>query len=208
MQCSLWRITKKGILKMYLPEDDSHFAKSAKKGYYQRHTTLLSMAHVKCWDTAVDIGGHVGFVSRDMAKFFKTVHAFEPVPENLACLIKNVPDNVIPHGVAMGAEIGVASFENPSDTNSGAWEMVAGSDVKVKTLDSYDLENVGLIKIDTQGCEYDVLRGAVETIKRCRPVIQAECVGKDTNPEALELLRGLGATLAATVREDGIWVFR
>lgn len=193
---------------MHLPKNDKHFISSAMSGYYQRHTTLLAMAYVKNWHTAVDVGGHVGFVSRDLAKFFDVVHTFEPVPENVACLIKNVPDNVCPHGVALGDVPGRTSLENPSISNSGAWTMTEGDAVKVKTLDGYRLEDVGLIKIDTQGAEYKVLKGAVETIKRCKPVILVECMGKDENPEAINLLGELGATLMATIREDGVWAFR
>jgi FkbM family methyltransferase len=48
--------------------------------------------------------------------------------------------------------------------------------VKIKTLDSYNFENVDIIKIDVEGFEYDVLLGATETIKKWKPVVQVEMV--------------------------------
>jgi len=48
--------------------------------------------------------------------------------------------------------------------------------VKVKTLDSYNFQDVDIIKIDVEGFEYDVLLGATDTIDRCKPVVQVEMV--------------------------------
>ena len=47
-------------------------------------------------------------------------------------------------------------------------------EVKCKSLDSYNFEQVDFIKIDAEGHELFVLQGAIETIKRCNPIIQAE----------------------------------
>ena len=49
-------------------------------------------------------------------------------------------------------------------------------EVQVKTLDSFNFENVDAIKIDCEGYEYPILKGAVSTIKNCRPVVQLEIV--------------------------------
>jgi len=48
--------------------------------------------------------------------------------------------------------------------------------VQVHTLDSYNFENVDAIKIDCEGYEYPILKGALQTITRCRPVVQLEIV--------------------------------
>lgn len=48
--------------------------------------------------------------------------------------------------------------------------------VKIKTLDSYNFQDVDIIKIDVEGFEYDVLLGATDTIERCKPVVQVEMV--------------------------------
>ena len=48
--------------------------------------------------------------------------------------------------------------------------------VQVNTLDSYGLEDVDCIKIDCEGYEFPVIKGAEQTIRRCRPIVQLEIV--------------------------------
>lgn len=48
--------------------------------------------------------------------------------------------------------------------------------VTVNTLDSYNFENVDIIKVDVEGYEFPVLKGAEQTIRRCRPIVQLEMV--------------------------------
>ena len=48
--------------------------------------------------------------------------------------------------------------------------------VSIRTLDSYQFDNVDIIKIDVEGYEYDVLLGAIETIEKWKPVVQVEMV--------------------------------
>lgn len=50
------------------------------------------------------------------------------------------------------------------------------------TLDSYHFENVDIIKIDVEGYELEVLKGADQTIANNRPIVQVECV--ETQPRA------------------------
>ena len=56
----------------------------------------------------------------------------------------------------------------------------------MKTLDSYDLD-VGLIKIDVEGAESRVLKGALGTIRKNKPVIMLE-TGDPNRVELLEML--------------------
>ena len=53
--------------------------------------------------------------------------------------------------------------------------------VEVKTLDSYNFEDVDIIKIDTEGYEFPVVMGAEQTIVSQRPIVQLEMV--DGQPE-------------------------
>lgn len=48
--------------------------------------------------------------------------------------------------------------------------------VTVNTLDSYNFENVDIIKVDVEGYEFPVLKGGEQTIRRCRPIVQLEMV--------------------------------
>lgn len=49
-------------------------------------------------------------------------------------------------------------------------------DVEIRTLDSYNFEDVDIIKIDVEGHEFDVVMGAEQTILKYRPVVQLEMV--------------------------------
>ncbi|OQW68076.1 MAG: FkbM family methyltransferase [Proteobacteria bacterium ST_bin12] len=63
--------------------------------------------------------------------------------------------------------------------------------VQQKTIDSLNLPRVDLIKIDVEGMEVDVLQGAVETIKRCKPMMTIEIIKTDkVQVEAFLMLHG------------------
>jgi len=49
-------------------------------------------------------------------------------------------------------------------------------DVEMKTLDSYNFEDVDIIKVDVEGHEFDVVLGAEQTITKWRPIVQLEMV--------------------------------
>jgi len=53
--------------------------------------------------------------------------------------------------------------------------------VTVRSIDSYGFDDVDFIKIDVEGAEMGVLKGAGETIKRCRPAVQMEIMEKQCN---------------------------
>lgn len=48
--------------------------------------------------------------------------------------------------------------------------------IEVKTLDSYNFKNVDVIKVDVEGYEFSVLKGAKQTITDNRPIVQLEIV--------------------------------
>jgi hypothetical protein len=53
---------------------------------------------------------------------------------------------------------------------------------EMRTLDSFELDNVGFIKIDVEGAQLLVLMGAEETIKRNKPVMLVEILGGEGGP--------------------------
>jgi FkbM family methyltransferase len=63
--------------------------------------------------------------------------------------------------------VGQGKLRKPRNDHSVA-------DIRIHTLDSYELEDVALIKIDVEGMEAPVLRGAEQTIRRDQPIIFAE----------------------------------
>ena len=138
----------------------------------------------------LDVGSNWGYFSVYVASqtdFKGIVHAFEPFPssfQDLAGLISELDlgGSVSCHPIALGAEEGELAMTNPRHSGLAALDRDAkGPRVPVRTLDSFSLERVDLIKMDLEGFEYDFLRGGEATIANCRPVIVFESDTKQEN---------------------------
>jgi FkbM family methyltransferase len=169
----------------WVPRDDNYFDKllsrgDFKKNGFQREHLLEAFKHVKKWDNAVDVGAHVGLWAHDMAQKFGKVWCFEPSPHNFACLAKNMAgyDNVSLSAVALGDKSSRCSVGRDGDRklNSGSEHVIVSRDgpVRMVSLDSCDLPGCDLLKVDVEGFELMVLRGAKKTIKRFKPTIIME----------------------------------
>jgi FkbM family methyltransferase len=178
---------------------------------YQGKKLKAALAYCEKFRTAVDIGAHCGTWSYYLSKRFKKVHAFEPVLEHRECFALNVPnDNVTLHPCAIGAEEGMIAITT-EPTSSGDSRVNGSGDIPMYTLDSFNLKQVDFIKIDTEGYELFAVRGAEQTIKRCRPVMVVEQKGHGVEyfgfrkEEAVELLQSWGMTpLQAPMSGDWI----
>jgi FkbM family methyltransferase len=152
--------------------------------------------HIRRGDTCVDVGGHIGYYSFLMAKFTGPegrVITFEPVAENLAALRENTllnkAKNIRVVETALGERVGVmklvrAENETVSATPSMRGYAVEGKrievEVRVDTLDAFlarETMRPSVIKIDVEGAEIDVLRGATETLRTIRPTVLLEIHG-------------------------------
>lgn len=115
------------------------------------------------------------------------VYAFEPQRIVFQQLCGNVfingLDNVYTYNVAVGHENGVVNIENidyhqTGRVNFGDVHIVTEKDsdvsIPVITLDSLSYNNLSIIKVDVQGFEVYVIRGAVQTIMKHRPFIFIE----------------------------------
>jgi len=67
-------------------------------------------------------------------------------------------------------QMNIASFDNKTAVD---WECIEEK-VETVTLDSMQYKNVGYIKIDVEGHEYEVLEGAVNLISTQKPIVQIE----------------------------------
>lgn len=147
---------------------------------YQGRKQLAALDLCKQRRTAVDVGAHCGLWSFNLAHAFEEVQAFEPMEIHRDCFHKNVFESLGDRKVevhlwacALGEQQGLVRLESEKGS-SGNTRIVGDGDVEVRTLDSFEFSEVDLIKIDTEGYELHVLRGAVETIERCKPVIVVE----------------------------------
>ena len=134
--------------------------------------------------TALDIGAHIGTHTLALARAVGArgrVYAFEPQRKVYRELVRNLAlnriENVVPLRFAVGNETRVVEM-NPGVGPDGAIGVGHGGDrAELRPIDSFPFANVSLIKIDVEGFELEVLRGAARTIKRWRPVIVTEIGG-------------------------------
>lgn len=135
-----------------------------------------------------DVGANVGFHTMTSALFFQESHGFEPTPSTLVRLRANASLNpsrpIKIHEVALSSHSGVLRFKT-SRTHPGGNTVVTTAqtsehtiEIPAFTLDSYcqaqGLEPPDLIKIDVEGHETEVLRGAENTVTAHRPSLFVE----------------------------------
>ena len=161
-------------------------------------------------DTFIDVGANIGYLSAVAAGLVGTsgqVHCFEPVPlyhRKLQSFANANPRHtIVAHQYALGEQNSTASINITNLANIGWNTLVPGMmsretvrqtvDVPVRRLDQYIRDNalaqVTLIKIDTEGFEFPVLKGLSGYLENAgnRPVFMVEVA-----PSAYPLL---GATL-------------
>lgn len=141
---------------------------------------------------AIDVGAHEGQFFRPLldANLVSRVVLFEPHPLNAATLRERfTPPRAVVEEVAVGAFTGTAAFLFGDDTATGSVLPPTGPTpaatrswiVPMTSLDDYAdrhglLECVNALKIDTQGADLDVLRGAERLLRESRPIVVAELI--------------------------------
>jgi FkbM family methyltransferase len=169
----------------WFPDYDSHFPKMLNKSMvkdgvaryqYRARDAAIAMCNQK--RICLDIGANVGLWSCDLVRSFEHVIAFEPVVEFIECFKKNVTsNNYTMHQIALGRTESVVEM-NIVQGNTGHshinQQSIGKGTIPLKTLDSFGLLNVDMIKIDVEGFEGEILAGAIETIKKNKPILVIE----------------------------------
>tara|TARA_B100000579_G_scaffold234299_1_gene192054 strand:- start:4963 stop:5586 length:624 start_codon:yes stop_codon:yes gene_type:complete len=155
----------------WVPSNDVHIQDWKKnKNFTQSKCLEKFIAYCKNknlkFDHILDIGAWVGTWTMAMNDFCGRVVAFEPDPIHYQCLVKNCPDNVETHQLAVGNENKMISLSEDNFTQ--AKRVVGEGDIPMITVDSLKLNDVDLIKIDVEGYELEVLKGAIKTLKNIK----------------------------------------
>jgi FkbM family methyltransferase len=206
---------------VFLPDGETHLVDWMTRagelvdgrGTYQIEKLRAAIAFCKTRRAAVDVGAHCGLWSMQLVKEFEFVLAFEPVEAHRECFRRNVTEqNVILYPVALGAENGARISIHTAPTSSGDSWVSGPGDIQMRTLDSMDLSGIDFLKIDCEGYELNVLRGAVATIREWSPVI---CVEQKpghgqrfgfAETAAVDFLLGLGYRTRRVMAGDYIMV--
>jgi FkbM family methyltransferase len=188
-------------------------------GTYQIENLTAALQHVTNWDCAIDGGAHIGTWSKVMSAKFARVIAVEPSADTFEALTWNLTQagctNVDCRQLALGEIRRTVQMrlepEQANRGNTGARFIAPGGTIPVETIDSWQLPSLGFLKLDIEGSEYAALKGARETLKRCRPVVLFENkwlwtrhYGIAKNAVA-RFLDDLGFGLLGQVSRDQIW---
>lgn len=145
---------------------------------YQRHKLLAALRYLPAGSfrrLALDVGGHIGMWSLQLANQFDEVAAFEPDEEKHACFEANLAghDNVRLHKVGLSDIAGHAGLVQKTGTSLKTHVKPGGDGILLSRLDDFNYVP-DFIKIDVEGYEVFVVRGAEATIRRWQPVIIVE----------------------------------
>ena len=215
------------IRNYYIPETDSHFIDYLKRNeHYQEAQRNRAISFVENWRFAIDIGANIGLWSKDLSKYFDNLACFEP---NTFCqdyLRNNInldKSKIYPYALGEKEEnknlfihpfnSGASSLINRTKLGSKTdKERIYGEfpkdtktiNVVVKKLDSFDYNKIDFIKIDVQGFEMSVLKGAYNTLKNNRPVL---CIEEDNpkNSLIIPFLKDLNYELVDVIIKEHIF---
>jgi FkbM family methyltransferase len=174
-------------------------------GEYSEAEVELFRQVVQPGDVVVEVGANFGAHTVFLAQQVGVggmVLAFEPQRIVFQSLCANLALNNLPNVFALqqaaGAESGsikVPTLDYRRENNFGGLALGAfdaGEDVPVVTIDSFNLQRCNFIKVDVEGMETDVLRGAARTIERFKPILYVENDKRDKAEELVRYIDSIG----------------
>jgi FkbM family methyltransferase len=130
---------------------------------------------------AVQAGGALGIFPKYLSERFETVYTFEPDPENFATMCRNAPErNIVKFQAALGCRRDLVRISHerrsrkPGTSHEGIRHVDGPGPIPTLLIDDLNLSVCNLLYLDIEGHELYALRGATETIARCRPMIAVE----------------------------------
>lgn len=168
-------------IKVASVSDNDPYYQSIGDGF-EDHFARLCTSFLREDDVALDIGANIGVTAAIISQVLSLghVYAFEPAKAGFAALEDNVAannlTNVRVYNIAISDKAGNLHFNDASAyghiSADGAQEVHASTiDVMVGSL---ALKRVDFIKIDVEGSEWAVLKGAADTIANYQPLIYVE----------------------------------
>ncbi len=183
-----------------LTGSNSNHHKSMQKGEFERDEVDWMLEQFKSITVFIDVGANIGYFSCLARAHGKHVIAIEPHYQNIQSLLKNIdvndgpPVEVLPVGLSF--EVGILKLYGLSSTGASLLPHWAGAPesfskkVPVTTLDNIIggrfLDEQLLIKIDVEGHEHGVIKGAKETLERSiKPIWLVEITSSQFHPEGV-----------------------
>jgi FkbM family methyltransferase len=197
-----------GGVRLFVDLADHVIGLNIVRGQYEAAEIRFALSLLAPGDIAIDIGAHIGFFAMQMASAVGAagrIYAFEPFDPNADLIERSIVENgfgdrMLFWRVAVGAVSGSATLTFPVETlnSGGAYLLREGSaplagnqkkDVTVVALDALEMRRpVRFIKMDVEGAEPQVIRGAAKILAEDRPMILSEL-----HPTQLERASGVTA---------------
>jgi FkbM family methyltransferase len=193
-------------LRFWLLSGDQYVSRAIATGDYESIETAFVRRYVRPGMAVVDAGANLGWFTTHLALLVGDegrVDAFEPRSDLMDLLTRTIGENgltnVTTHNFALGSQNSYGQMiwsvhdANPGGTNLVSSDFVApditAQPVAVKTLDTCISHRVDFVKIDVEGSELLVFRGAERILTEDRPLILVEI-----NPSNLMRTSEISAT--------------
>jgi FkbM family methyltransferase len=185
-------------------------------GYWELENQRRFAHHLKPADVVYDIGAHVGLyalISSDKVGPAGRVYAFEPFPKNVAYLRQHIELNHLSNCTVIQAAVSESSgfrlFDPGDHSAAGHFSETGGVSVRTLSLDEFVLSShnerpPSMIKINAEGAEMEVLKGARRTIAKFAPLIFASTHSAGLHRECHEFLLSAGYAVR-DLSADKIW---
>jgi len=160
------------------------------RGTYQYDKIVAVLGQCRSFRRCVEQGSHIGLWTRFLQARFDSIECFEPVSRLRDCWLRNIEltagTSLWPF--ALGKESGRVSMLSNDYASGDSYLSTAVSrrvidghvakpadaNVEMRTIDSFKFIDVDLIKLDAEGYEENIARGAEQTIRKWRPTIVIE----------------------------------
>ncbi len=196
----------------WVPSDDVHLQDWKQNNNFtqskclDKFLTFIEKNALK-FNHVLDIGAWVGTWTMKINPFCGRVIAFEPDALHYECLGKNVPEEVETHQLAVGNDKKMISLSEDNFTQ--AKRVVGEGNIPMVTIDSLNFTDVDLIKVDVEGYEMEVLKGADKTLENVKYLmIELNNNSKKYGSSNLEIekyLRKKGFRIMIKAWPDVVW---
>jgi len=192
---------KHGVMSWYDEDELVGYALSL-YGEYSEGEVEVFRKLLRPDDVAIDVGANIGAFTVPMARLvgeWGKIYAFEASDKNIRLLQKNLDDNKLRNVevIAKAASDGPGPLKvrNIDALHGYSTGTFGEFEIDAVRIDDLNLPSCRLIKIDVDRHELQVIRGARETIKRCRPFLYIENESDELREALVAEIVGLGYRL-------------
>jgi len=209
-------ITDKRKVTFFLPHKGDYIQQIiiVQKSFYELTYLRMIEKYIDCTSIVIDIGSNIGNHAVYFGRIIevKKMYLFEPCSDVFNVLRKNIYLNKLNsktelYNFALGSKNSKAkiNLDGKKYKNLGLTSIKESDigDIKIKKLDDIDIiENkVDLIKIDVEGFEIEVLKGALVSIQKYRPIIWIETF-KDKYKYVVEIFESISYVLLEALGDE------